>query len=366
MVRGFYCSGLSSKSVAGVLFCTDDGKITVEGLQSEPLDISSVTFSPRIGNTSRYVEFPDGGFFETRDNDAIDRIVKAHSSSPFRGVAHRLESSRNIILLSLLVVVVSGWGFIQFGVPYFSREVAFIIPDEYARKFGSEVLQHLDGRLFEESTLSEDKKDLVLQDFASLADFTGSEGLKLVFRSSPTLGANAFALPDGTVILTDEMVELAMSRAELAAVLLHEIGHIENRHGLRIALQGFSLALFVALISGDVSASSSIISGIPAILIQTGYTRDMESEADSYALYFLVEAKIDPANFANIMVRIEASHNDEYKECIETRPESDECLNDFYAWASNNADSEFSQYFSTHPGTIQRVSRFLEYSETDE
>ncbi len=53
------------------------------------------------------------------------------------------------------------------------------------------------------------------------------------FRASPIIGANAFALPGGIVIVTDQLMQLAEHDDEILAVLAHEIGHVKHRHVLR-------------------------------------------------------------------------------------------------------------------------------------
>ena len=50
--------------------------------------------------------------------------------------------------------------------------------------------------------------------------------LKVLFREGGRIGANALALPAGTIIFTDEMVRLSEDDTELVTVLAHEIGHI--------------------------------------------------------------------------------------------------------------------------------------------
>ena len=69
--------------------------------------------------------------------------------------------------------------------------------------------------------------------------------------------------------------------------MAHEVGHVIHRHGLRTLIQKSSLAVLLVLVTGDVSTSSSIITALPAILIEAGYSQTMEREADTYALEYL-------------------------------------------------------------------------------
>ena len=60
---------------------------------------------------------------------------------------------------------------------------------------------------------------------------------RLEFRASPALGPNAFALPSGIIVVTDELVTLAHDDREILAVLGHELGHVAHRHVMRQLLQ---------------------------------------------------------------------------------------------------------------------------------
>ena len=51
---------------------------------------------------------------------------------------------------------------------------------------------------------------------------------QLEFRHGGYIDANAFALPSGIIVMTDELVELAKSDDELISVLAHEIGHVRG------------------------------------------------------------------------------------------------------------------------------------------
>ncbi len=72
--------------------------------------------------------------------------------------------------------------------------------------------------------------------FADLATRAerGTGGYSLNFREGGAIGPNAFALPSGTIILTDELVDIAGDDNDMVlAVLAHEIGHVDKKHSLR-------------------------------------------------------------------------------------------------------------------------------------
>jgi predicted Zn-dependent protease len=89
-------------------------------------------------------------------------------------------------------------------------------------------------------------------------------------------------------------------------VLAHELGHVKKRHALRQALQGTISGLIIIAITGDVS---SIAAGLPAIILNLRYTRELEIEADNYSLASLKTACIPTKAFATILLRLEKSHS---------------------------------------------------------
>jgi Zn-dependent protease with chaperone function len=84
---------------------------------------------------------------------------------------------------------------------------------------------------------------------------------------------------------------------ELAGVLAHEIGHIELRHTLRALLANSAVTVVTATLFGDFSA---LVTAVPVILVGSDYSRDMESEADAYAVQLLIEHDISPGYMANV------------------------------------------------------------------
>ena len=362
MIEGRYSDGKTSKSI-GVFLCADDlGRIWIKDSHKAAIAISAVRISPRIGNTARYIEFPDGAVFETDENDAVDELVRQFPNGRIDNLVHRLESSKQLVAITLVVVVLFSWGFIQFGIPYFSKEVAMLFTDEQASSMGAGVLKQMDKHLLEESELSPERQGELQSVFQSILDTLQEDNMRLVFRKSKRIGANALALPDGTILFTDDLIVLADDNDEIAAVMLHEIGHVQHRHSLRMAIRSFSLAMFITMITGDVSASSSIVTSLPVVLIESGYSRDMESEADTYSLLYMMQHDIEPGYFATIMRKLEASHSRTFRKCRGAEKAIQECLGEaMNVTQKAEADDEsLGDYFSSHPDTAARIRRFEE------
>ncbi len=133
--------------------------------------------------------------------------------------------------------------------------------------------------------------------------------------------------------MTDALVKLATSDDQISAVLAHEIGHVRQRHGLRLGLQAVGVAALSAAVLGDAASISSLAVTLPTALLQSGYSREFEGEADDYAFARLREVSISPKAFADMMALFDKEHH--------------------------KTGSESKDYFSTHPATAKRIERAL-------
>ncbi len=117
---------------------------------------------------------------------------------------------------------------------------------------------------------------------------------------------NAFAAPGGLILVSRGLLRCAASEDEVAAILAHEVAHVAERHGLQAikksrittAMTGLALTAAEQQTSGALaeltSAFSDSISDITSTLINSGYSRAFEKEADLGAVETLKRAGYDP------------------------------------------------------------------------
>ena len=118
---------------------------------------------------------------------------------------------------------------------------------------------------------------------------------------------NAFSAPGGFVMVSRGMLRCCRSEDAVAAVLAHEIGHVQGQHGLRAIKKGrLTSALTVLAAEGaknlggqDVAeltrAFEGTIGDITSTLMNNGYARGLEREADQTAVTILQRVGYDPA-----------------------------------------------------------------------
>ncbi len=155
---------------------------------------------------------------------------------------------------------------------------------------------------------------------------------------------NAFALPGGFIGVHSGLILGAVNESELASVLAHEIGHVEQRHiarmlakqreGSFIAIGTLLLALLAARSgsssSGDATQAAIMAGQAAAVQQQLNFSREAEREADRVGFQTLVNAGFDPAGMASFFTRLQQG--------------------------TRVYESAAPEYLRTHPLTVERLS----------
>ena len=132
----------------------------------------------------------------------------------------------------------------------------------------------------------------------SLARVSEMPDLEFKFTVLNDDQVNAFALPGGYVYITRGLLALADDEAEMAGVIVHEIGHVTARHAAErysravAARIGLSLIDVLASVAGAVTGTTDFVS-LGAQLYLQGYSRDQEFQADMLGIRYLARAGYD-------------------------------------------------------------------------
>jgi Zn-dependent protease with chaperone function len=283
--------------------------ISPAGLRQVPL--GSVRISDRIADIPRRFEFEDGASFETPHNDAVDAALDAAGRGGFARRLVRWERLWTVAIASLAAVAVVSFLFVKFGVPALASVGARVMPASVDAKIGSEGLELLDRTMLGPSQLSESRQAQIRRQFERMASAVNDgHKYRLEFRRGKKIGANAFALPSGIIVITDELVKLARNDDEIDAVLAHEVGHVRGRHALRILLQNAGVAALAVAVLGDVGSASSLAAAVPVMLVQAKHSRDFEREADAYAREWLRTEGLPETAFDDMLCRLAKEDDD--------------------------------------------------------
>ncbi len=339
-VRGFYYDGRSSSRQSVTLERVgSELRVAGDGV-SVSCPVAKVRISQPVAGVRRTLRFPNGGMCELADERTVEDLLGKGSNRLLARLLDRWERSITLVLLALLLTGAVVTGFIRYGVPVIARHVAHAVTPAAEEQLGRETLALFDRSYLKPSTLPQARqRELAALMTRMQKTFADGRSYRLEFRASQVIGANAFALPGGTIVITDAMVALAKKDDELAAVLAHEAGHVRKRHALRHLLQSTGSGLVIAAVTGDITSITSLAATLPAALINAGYSREFEDEADDAAVDYLLRAGLSPRLYADILSRLEAEH-------------------DKKSGGKENSEIRLD-LFADHPETAARIKRVL-------
>ncbi|MER2492023.1 M48 family metallopeptidase [Catenovulum sediminis] len=269
-----------------------------------------------------------------------------------------------IISASIFVLLLFVYKAYTYILPSLSEYIADQLPSSTAQHIGESALEQMDKEQFTESQISEEEQQRILALFSQLhplrkegrenkeiQDSTETQ-YRLLFRQWDDT-ANAMALADGTIIITDRMLALIENDQQLAAILLHEIGHVEHNHVIENLVQMSVMSLAMAIIFGDASALNAILVQGAALGTLLSYSRKAEFEADQYAAQRMLSLyqTVDP--FVQALKLLESDYLKQHQE--------DNASSD----AENNLEEtsrEHLDWFSTHPNMESRVTAIRKVS----
>lgn len=153
-------------------------------------------------------------------------------------------------------------------------------------------------------------------------------------------GINAFAAPGGLIFVSRGMIRCCRDEDTLAAVLAHEIAHVEHRHGLQaIKTSRLTSAFSIMATEGVKQAGGPQLAQLTTVfedsihdvtgtLINSGYSRAFEREADASALVILGRAGYDPHALVALLVEMKHRLNPHGLDFAKTHPDPEERIAD--------------------------------------
>lgn len=193
--------------------------------------------------------------------------------------------------------------------------------------------------------LRQEEVDAYLQGIANklYPEFTAHIAIR-AFRAPQ---ANAFCLPNGSIYINQGLIARMENEAQLASVIGHEIAHFTHRHGYANTNTVKSAAAF-ASIAGLLGGG--IVSDLLAISSITGYSRDLEREADAIGFERMVKAGYDPREATKVftLLRDEAKALDNKEPFLfASHPKLQERIDNFTRMAakhSGGGDAGFERF----------------------
>lgn len=325
--------------------------LTLADGRSQRIPAQHIVWPERTRHGQRQVMLPDGGVLTVADAQAWDSWF-ATTGLP-QPLAVRWASSWRASILALVLLAVLMLVSWRWGIPWAARQLTPWVPDRVVVSISQAALADMSERgLLKPSTLSKPQQARIQQAVADMVvrGFPAGNAPRYTLhfhRAADWLGPNAFALPNGDIVLTDALVTLLQDAKQEAVdhsilgVVAHELGHVQHQHGLRLVFEAGALSVLTGWWLGDYSL---LMQAAPTLLMQAGYSRGHEREADEVALRTMRAAGVDPRAMARFFQAI-----------AKARPQRDPD-SEHFGLSSHPADSERIRFFeSADPAPVSSV-----------
>jgi len=232
-------------------------------------------------------------------------------------------------LLIIVVVFLAIW--LGFTLLKPAPEIDFSISVENESEIGQtmadEIIEELGG-------LSSNNEYLTVLDSIELRLLKGLDETPFDYKfhlvSSDQV--NAFAGMGGHIFVTEGIVDFCESADELAAIVAHEMGHVEHRHVLKKLSRDLGVAVLVLISSGG---DPSVLAEVVKHTVSTSFSRSHEEEADRFGLELSEKSHLSPNKMTTVFIRLKT-------------------------YTKENS-MELPEFFSTHPDLSQRITNAAEY-----
>ncbi|CAN5365486.1 hypothetical protein BH09PSE1_BH09PSE1_05560 [soil metagenome] len=254
------------------------------------------------------------------------RLGGAHGEA----VARRRRGIETHLVVGLTAFAAATIAFVFFGVPALSGPLARATPPSFevgmGRNFDAQlgaVFKTCDGRPGQEALAGLGRR------IASGAD----TGFDVRVRAVHAPMLNAFALPGGPILVTDDLIRDAKSPDELSAVVAHEVSHIEKRHVMQAVWRSLGIGLLLDAVVGGGSGAGQQAVLLAGQATDLRYGRAAESEADVRGQQLLHKQGLSSRGMASFFARLGG--------------EADRTKDDDF--------SRVTEFASTHPDSVRRA-----------
>jgi len=201
------------------------------------------------------------------------------------------------LAIALVILAIIGLSYVYF-IPWVAEKSVVLIPEEYDTKLGE--------MFFEQNmyfNTVDNSKTKALNLFASELNLNNTKKLKFTVVDSEIV--NAFALPDGNIVVYTGILNSMKNYDELVGLIGHEVSHVNNRHSMKMLCRNLSGYLFISAILGDVNGIMATIGDNVNTLQSLSFSREFEHQADSDGYKILLQNKVDPHGMSNLFKRLD-------------------------------------------------------------
>jgi predicted Zn-dependent protease len=198
-------------------------------------------------------------------------------------------------------------------IPWAGEKSTILIPERYDTKLGSVFFQN--NTLL--STVDSLKTNH-LNEFAKELKLKNRKALHFIVIDSNI--ENAFALPDGTIVVYTGIIDLMDNYEELVGLIGHEVAHVNHRHSMKMLCRNLSGYLFISTVLGDANGVMAVLGENVNTLQSLSFSREFEHEADTEGLKIVIENKVNPYGMQRLFKKLQTESKIEIPEFLSSHP----------------------------------------------
>ena len=361
----FY-DGVVSKPHQAQLSAVDMNSILISyreqnDLRKKTFKLEQMNFIGALGKKCPVIELNNDARIEFQTIDIPEWVPIPQKE--FHQKIWKLERTPALILFSVVFVVALGFSTLKWGIPFASKVVAFQLPANTLQDIGQKAEDYIVNDWTGPSKLAQGQQAQIKQEY--LSKIAEGRPAKIIFRDGGRIGANALALPNNTIIVTDQLVEMAHSDQEILGVLAHEQGHLVERHSLQQALSSLGFSILLVAVTGD---SGDLMTSLPVAILGAKYSRQFEQQADLYALKLMDKKHIEVSHFANFLQRMEdeelAAEQKSDQKAGKTANKDQQAASTAQATSQDHSNIvTVLEALSSHPATAERVQMVRDFEK---
>ena len=336
IIKGIYFDGQSARPQPVVIELFSDvirfGNETVfPALEEQEVVIDAledIDFSAAHKIQLKFGEFPHQ-MLVIEETSAVDAFNHYYPQFHETSIYAQVLKGNIAKVLGFSIVLLVGITFLYMNViaPVIAATAVNLVPKSAEIVLGEKMSEPLFATLAIDSAKSEQ-----LNLFFEKIGFKSDYPIELYVSEEKTV--NAFAVPGGKIVIYQGILDAFDSWEELAAVLGHELAHVEKRHSLKQMSRNLSTYLVFSIITSDASGVTTVFLENAFMLEDMSNSRNMETEADEIGFQYLIEQEINPKGMVDLFETLQAE-NPDLGEHIE----------------------KLTKMMSTHPLTEDRIQR---------
>lgn len=223
------------------------------------------------------------------------------------------------VIFSFFIMLFIGLSYV-YAIPWVAEKSVGLIPEDYDDKLGNNFFE--ENMLF--SSVDSEKTE-TLNLFARELKLQNSKPIKFTVIDSDLV--NAFALPDGNIVVYKGILDEMKTYEELVALIGHEVSHVNNRHSMKAICRSLSGYLFISAILGDANGIMATIGDNVNSLQSLSFSREFEHQADLDGLEILVSNRVNPQGMSDLFKRLQEENTISIPQFLSTHPLTEERIN---------------------------------------